>query len=198
MCLILFSVEQHARYPLIIAANRDEHYDRPSAPLGFWTDAPQIAGGRDLEAGGTWLGITRQGRWAALTNYRQAGSYRLGAPSRGHLVSNYLLNSHSPQRYIESIADGAQQLAIAHKHQGLKAERRDGRIAAEEADDAKAPQGEVGKCPLSISARREEPDGKRAADIDHQLRRGRPKRLAGSDRGWRPHLRRYLCLGREQ
>ena len=109
MCLILFSLEQNARFPLIIAANRDEHYDRPSAPLAFWPDAPQVAAGRDLEAGGTWLGITRQGRWAALTNYRQAGSYRFGAPSRGHLVANYLVDSCSPRRYIERIAEGAAQ-----------------------------------------------------------------------------------------
>ena len=109
MCLILFSIEQHARYPLIIAANRDEHYDRPSASLAFWPDAPQVAAGRDLQAGGTWLGITRQGRWAALTNYRQAGSYRFGTPSRGHLVSNYLVGSFSPQRYVERVSETAAQ-----------------------------------------------------------------------------------------
>ena len=107
MCLILFSLNQHPRYPLIIAANRDENYARPSAPLAFWPDAPDVAAGRDLEAGGTWLGITGQGRWAALTNYRQAGSYRLGAPSRGHLVSDYLVSSTSPEHYIESIRKSA-------------------------------------------------------------------------------------------
>ena len=107
MCLILFSLESHPRYPLIIAANRDENYARPSTPLAFWPDAPDVAAGRDLEAGGTWLGITRQGRWAALTNYRQAGSYRLGAPSRGRLVSDYLLSALSPERYLEEIRESA-------------------------------------------------------------------------------------------
>ena len=109
MCLILFSLDQHPRYPLIIAANRDEKYARPSLPLAFWPDAPDVAGGRDLEAGGTWLGMTRQGRWAALTNYRQAGSYRLDAPSRGRLVSNYLLGNVSPERYVETIRATAEQ-----------------------------------------------------------------------------------------
>jgi uncharacterized protein with NRDE domain len=103
MCLILFAIDQHARYPLIIAANRDESYHRPTARLAFWADAPNVAAGRDLEGGGTWLGITRQGRWAALTNYRQAGSYRQGAPSRGRLVSDYLLTQLPPEAYVESI-----------------------------------------------------------------------------------------------
>ena len=107
MCLILFSLDQHPRYSLIIAANRDEQYARPSLPLAFWPDAPDVAGGRDLEAGGTWLGITRQGRWAALTNYRQAGSYRLGAPSRGRLVSDYLFASVAPRHYIDTIRESA-------------------------------------------------------------------------------------------
>src|SRR5512138_3989200 len=99
MCLILFSAAHHPGYPLIIAANRDERYERRSAPLGFWPDAPHIAAGRDLEAGGTWLGITRQGRWAALTNFRQPGSYRSDAPSRGRLVSDFLLGSMSAEEY---------------------------------------------------------------------------------------------------
>ena len=109
MCLILFSLDQHPRYPLIIAANRDEQYARPSLPIAFWPDAPDVAAGRDLEAGGTWLGITRQGRWAALTNYRQAGSYRLEAPSRGRLVSDYLLANVSPERYVEDIRESAER-----------------------------------------------------------------------------------------
>ena len=109
MCLILFSLGHHPGYPLIIAANRDERYERPSAPLGFWDDAPHLAAGRDLEAGGTWLGITRQGRWSALTNYRQPGSYRTEAPSRGGLVSGYLLGSAPPQRYLAGLEAGAPQ-----------------------------------------------------------------------------------------
>lgn len=104
MCLILFALDHHPRFPLIIAANRDEHYDRPAAPLAFWDDAPHIAAGRDLEAGGTWLGITRDGRWAALTNYRQAGGYKQPAPSRGRLVSDYLESGLAPERYVEQVA----------------------------------------------------------------------------------------------
>jgi len=104
VCLILFALGHHPRYPLIIAANRDESYRRPTNPLGFWAHSPDVAGGQDLEAGGSWLGITRQGRWAALTNYRQAGSYREGAPSRGKLVSNYLEGTIDPQAYAEEVA----------------------------------------------------------------------------------------------
>ena len=72
MCLILFACAAHARYPLIVAANRDEAYARPSEAAAFWKDAPHVYGGRDLEHGGTWLGLTRAGRFAAVTNYRQA------------------------------------------------------------------------------------------------------------------------------
>lgn len=107
MCLILFSLHHHRGFPLIIAANRDERYERRSAALGFWPDAPQVAGGRDLEAGGTWLGITREGRWAALTNYRQPGSYRTDARSRGRLVSDYLVGAMTPEQYLASIEPGA-------------------------------------------------------------------------------------------
>jgi uncharacterized protein with NRDE domain len=107
MCLILFALDSHARYPLIIAANRDESYERPAAPLAFWSDAPGIAGGRDLDAGGTWLGITRQGRWAALTNFRRAGSYKLDAPSRGTLVSEFLKDDSSPPQYLDRVAGRA-------------------------------------------------------------------------------------------
>jgi uncharacterized protein with NRDE domain len=107
MCLILFSLHDHPRYPLIIAANRDESYRRPTTALGFWPDAPDIAAGRDQQAGGTWLGITRQGRWAALTNFRQAGSYRQGTPSRGQLVADFLRGDSSPQAYMEQIEPNA-------------------------------------------------------------------------------------------
>lgn len=108
MCLILFSLGHHPGYPLVVAANRDESYDRPAEPIGFWPHAPRIAGGRDLRAGGTWLGITRDGRWAALTNYRRAKSWRDDAPSRGHLVSDYLEGSLSPREYLDRLAPTAQ------------------------------------------------------------------------------------------
>ena len=103
MCLILFSLQHHRGYPLIIGANRDERYERPSAPLAFWTDAPHVAAGRDLEAGGTWLGITRRGRWAALTNYRNPENHRPDAPSRGRLVSDYLVGTTAPRQHLAAI-----------------------------------------------------------------------------------------------
>jgi len=103
VCLIVFSLGHHPGYPLVIAANRDESYDRPAESIAFWGGAPHIAGGRDLRAGGTWLGITRQGRWAALTNFRRAKSWRDDAPSRGHLVSDFLMGDLSPMAYLESL-----------------------------------------------------------------------------------------------
>ena len=90
MCLILLALDVHPDYSLIVAANRDEFYDRPTARAAFWTDAPGVLAGRDLKAGGTWLGVDRRGRFAAVTNYRQ-GQREGDAPrSRGHLVSDYL------------------------------------------------------------------------------------------------------------
>jgi len=108
MCLILFALGHHPRYPLLIAANRDEAYHRPATPLAFWPEHPEIAAGRDLEAGGTWLGITRKGRWAALTNFRQATTYKQNAPSRGRLVSDYLEGELAPEAYLEQVARHAQ------------------------------------------------------------------------------------------
>jgi uncharacterized protein with NRDE domain len=113
MCLILFSAAYHPGYPLIIAANRDEAYERPSAPLAFWPHAAHIAGGRDLQAGGTWLGLGRSGRWAALTNYRQPGSRRSDAPSRGMLVADYLLGNMAPVAYLQQVQ------ARAHDYNGF-------------------------------------------------------------------------------
>jgi uncharacterized protein with NRDE domain len=103
MCLIFISIEAHPKYPLLIAANRDEFYDRPSAPASFWPEAPQLLAGRDLRAGGTWLGITKTGRIAALTNYRDPQSNRTDAPSRGALVSDFLLCQDEPVSYLKQI-----------------------------------------------------------------------------------------------
>jgi uncharacterized protein with NRDE domain len=107
MCLILVAAEAHPDYPLVIAANRDEFYDRPSAHAAFWPEEPQLLAGRDLRAGGTWLGITRTGRIAALTNYRDPISNRDDAPSRGSLVSNFLLGKETPLSYLERISANA-------------------------------------------------------------------------------------------
>jgi len=88
MCLILLAWQSHPDYPLVVAANRDEFYKRPTAPAAFWPDHPQVLAGRDLAAGGTWMGITRQGRFAALTNFRDPSRQEPQAPSRGRLVAD--------------------------------------------------------------------------------------------------------------
>lgn len=107
MCLILFAWKMHAAYPLILAANRDEFTERPSAPAAFWDNAPDLLAGRDLKAGGTWLGITRSGRLAAVTNYRDPASLKQEAPSRGQLVSDYLRGRESPEEYLQRLAPRA-------------------------------------------------------------------------------------------
>ena len=90
MCLVLMAYRCHPGYELLVAANRDEFHDRPTAPLAFWEDAPDVLAGRDLQEGGAWMGMTRTGRFAAITNYRDPSRVKPGAPSRGHLVSGYL------------------------------------------------------------------------------------------------------------
>lgn len=104
MCLILVAWRVHPDYPLVVAANRDEFFPRPTAPAAFWNDAPQVLAGRDLEAGGTWMGITREGRFAALTNFRDPAQMRKDAPSRGRLVADFLTGSDEPQSYLKRIA----------------------------------------------------------------------------------------------
>jgi len=104
MCLILLSYRQHARYPLLIAANRDEFYDRPSQPAHFWEDAPWILAGRDLVGGGTWFGITRSGRFAAVSNLRDPKPAAENAPSRGLLVSEFLRGDPPPRAYLAEVA----------------------------------------------------------------------------------------------
>jgi uncharacterized protein with NRDE domain len=90
MCLVLVVWRADARYPCLVAANRDEFHARPTARADWWPTHPQILGGRDLEAGGTWLGLTRAGRFAALTNYRDPKRCPKQAPSRGALVTSIL------------------------------------------------------------------------------------------------------------
>lgn len=92
MCLIVFANNCHPDYRLILGANRDEYRDRPTEPAGFWFDAPHILAGRDQQAGGTWLGVTTDGKLAAITNYRDPRQQVSDPPSRGKLVSGFLLN----------------------------------------------------------------------------------------------------------
>lgn len=103
MCLALLAYHTHPRYRLILAANRDEFYRRPTAAAAFWEDDPNVLAGRDLEKGGTWLGVTRTGRVALVTNYREGGTSRADARSRGLLVSNYLQSSERPVEYVEKL-----------------------------------------------------------------------------------------------
>ena len=103
MCLILLALEAHVHYKVIIAGNRDEYYDRPTAPAGFWEDYPNLLAGKDLRAGGTWMGVTRKGKIAAVTNYRDPASLKDSAPSRGNLVLDYLLGPMDPEAYLDRI-----------------------------------------------------------------------------------------------
>jgi uncharacterized protein with NRDE domain len=107
MCIIFLAWQRHPEYRLVVAANRDEFHARPTAPAGFWEDAPQLLAGRDLEGGGTWLGLTRAGRFAALTNYRRGDGKFADAPTRGRLVSDYLLSDDAPGAYLQSVAERA-------------------------------------------------------------------------------------------
>jgi len=109
MCLILFAHDIHPRYRLVFAANRDEFYSRPSAAMAFWRNAPAVLAGRDLKAGGTWMGITRTGRLAAITNFRDPSSVKDSAPSRGHLVGDFLTGSDGPERYLIGIRKQGQR-----------------------------------------------------------------------------------------
>lgn len=107
MCTLLFAVDSHPRYRLVVAANRDEFFARPSAPAAFWSDAPQVCAGRDLEAGGTWLGSSRNQRFAALTNFREGRQPGDGWRSRGELVAAFLSGSAAPLDYLAGVADRA-------------------------------------------------------------------------------------------
>ena len=107
MCLILFAYRAVTGVPLIVAANRDERFDRPAAPAAIWDDHPEILAGRDLAAGGTWLGVTTSGRFAAATNFRNPATHRADAPTRGDLVKAFLVGEMSARTYIERIVPAA-------------------------------------------------------------------------------------------
>jgi uncharacterized protein with NRDE domain len=109
MCLIFISINNHPTYKLIIAANRDEFYNRKTAAADFWEDKPNILGGRDLEACGTWMAMTKTGKVGMITNYRDPKSINPKAPSRGELVSDYLENSTQGLAYLNSIESKAKE-----------------------------------------------------------------------------------------
>jgi len=103
MCLIFLSINHHPRYKLIVAANRDEFYERKTLPAHFWEDYPHIVGGRDGEASGTWMAMSKQGKISMVTNYRDPFNINPKAPSRGRLVSDFLLNGDKPDEYLNGI-----------------------------------------------------------------------------------------------
>ncbi len=111
MCLIVFAWRAHPDYPLVVAANRDEYLARPAAPAHWWVDAPELLAGRDLEAGGTWMGLTRSGRFAALTNYRDPSRHLAGAPSRGALVREALEDARPVPATLQAVLASADNYA---------------------------------------------------------------------------------------
>lgn len=108
MCIIYFALDRHPEFPLVLAANRDEFYERPTQSAHWWSDHPDILAGRDLVAGGTWLGITERGRVAAVTNYREPGAPK-GTRSRGDLVADFLKGSEPAESYLSRIEEWAEE-----------------------------------------------------------------------------------------
>ena len=120
MCLIYVAWRLHSRYRLVVAANRDEYHARPAAPAHWWDDTPGLLAGRDLTAGGTWLGVDSAGRFAALTNYQGPSPGLANAPSRGALVSEFLTGDESAAHYLRRIVgDG-------HRYNGFSLLAMDG------------------------------------------------------------------------
>lgn len=109
MCLLVFQHDDHPEYSLIFGGNRDEFYGRPTAPADYWDEAPHMLAGRDLKAGGTWMGVTRNGHWGVVTNIRDQHPRREDARSRGTLVSDFLRKEPDPRTYLEQIATEAEQ-----------------------------------------------------------------------------------------
>lgn len=108
MCLLVLAWQTHPRYRLIVAANRDEFHERPTAPLSLWTAPdPSIAAGRDLRAGGTWLAVDASRRFGAVTNFREPSQARPDAPSRGELIPEYLRKTLGPGEYLQTLSPSA-------------------------------------------------------------------------------------------
>jgi len=112
MCLLVLAWKSHPRYRLVVAANRDEFHERPSAPLGWWADEPRILGGRDLRGSGTWMGAARSGRFGIVTNFRDLETPPgPDAPSRGDLVTRFLKGATSPKEYLDDLRGRAPRYA---------------------------------------------------------------------------------------
>jgi len=106
MCLIVLARHYHPRYPLVVVANRDEFHGRPAAQAHWWSDAEGILAGRDLQAGGTWMGVDRRGRFAAVTNYRE-GAHAAAPRSRGDLPLDFLRDTVAPYAYLQDVSSRA-------------------------------------------------------------------------------------------
>lgn len=107
MCLVFISINNHPNYKLIVAANRDEFYQRQTSAAHFWADKPDILAGRDLVERGTWMGVNKKGKISMVTNYRDLSNLKEKAPSRGQLVSDYLQNGTRPDQYLKEIEASA-------------------------------------------------------------------------------------------
>ncbi len=103
MCLIFISINDHPKYKLIVAANRDEFYARNTAAVSVWLDHPDVIGGRDLEAQGTWMAMTKGGKIGMVTNYRDLKNLKLNAPTRGLLVTDFLFNGYKAEPYLKDV-----------------------------------------------------------------------------------------------
>jgi uncharacterized protein with NRDE domain len=107
MCLLVLAWQVHPRYRLVVAANRDEFHERPTAAMAKWAPPDDIIAGRDLRAGGTWLAMDRARRFGIITNFRDLQPPAPGAPSRGNLIPNYLRNGAGPERYLKGLQPNA-------------------------------------------------------------------------------------------
>lgn len=107
MCLITFSYKTDDNFPFIFSTNRDEFYERPTRPAQFWEDHPRLLAGKDLKAGGTWMGITKENKFAALTNFRDLTNIKENAPSRGQIVTDFLTGDLSPVDFFEKMEPSA-------------------------------------------------------------------------------------------
>jgi uncharacterized protein with NRDE domain len=105
MCLVVLAIRALPDVPLVIAANRDEYHARPTAPAAPWHDDARVVAGRDLQSGGTWMGMTLSGRYALVTNYRDPMSIMRGAPSRGRLVQDFLQGDAAPSDYMARVQE---------------------------------------------------------------------------------------------
>ena len=105
MCLIVLAYQVDPQHPLIVAANRDEFYRRSSDPIGFWATQGDLLAGRDLSRGGVWLGVTRSGRFAAVTNIREGVAGKRFPVSRGDLARGFLMGGLSPSQYVQTLQE---------------------------------------------------------------------------------------------